>query len=221
MFERLKFCVAHPCFALERLLSKTLYRWIVMHTRGIMAEGPIRVKGRPIINIAPGNHIRIGRNVTLRSSNEGHHANVYSPVKLVADRPGAEIVIGDRTIIVGTCVHAYSAIRIGRRCMIGAAQILDGSGHDLCFPHVERRQETRGGAQPIAIDDDAWIGMGVIILPGVTIGKGSVIGAGSVVTKDVPPYCVAAGNPARVIKDYSHTLQEADVTSPSPENDAE
>ncbi|VVS91972.1 DapH/DapD/GlmU-related protein [Desulfoluna spongiiphila] len=52
----------------------------------------------------------------------------------------------------------------------------------------------------ITIEDDVWIGAGAIILAGVTVGKGCVIGAGSVVTKDVPEYCVAAGNPARVVK---------------------
>lgn len=52
----------------------------------------------------------------------------------------------------------------------------------------------------IVIEDDVWIGAGAIVLKGVTIGEGSVIGAGSVVTKDVPPYAVVAGNPAKVIK---------------------
>ncbi len=53
---------------------------------------------------------------------------------------------------------------------------------------------------PIKIADDAWIGTGVIINPGVEIGKCSIVGAGAVVTRDVPPYCVVAGNPAKVIK---------------------
>jgi len=53
---------------------------------------------------------------------------------------------------------------------------------------------------PIIIEDDVWIGFGVIILSGVKIGKGAIIGAGAVVTKDVPPYAIAGGNPARVIK---------------------
>ena len=55
-------------------------------------------------------------------------------------------------------------------------------------------------ALPVTIEDGCWIGGGVIILPGVTIGKGTVIGAGSVVTKDIPPNCVAVGNPCRVIR---------------------
>ena len=54
--------------------------------------------------------------------------------------------------------------------------------------------------KPIIIGDDVWIGTCSIVLPGVKIGKGSVVGAGSVVTKDVPDYCVVAGNPARIIK---------------------
>lgn len=54
--------------------------------------------------------------------------------------------------------------------------------------------------RPVLIEDDVWIGARVIILPGVKVGKGSVIGAGSVVTKDVMPYTVVGGNPARVLK---------------------
>jgi len=204
MIRQLKFGLLHPVWALERFLSKTLYPFIFARTRGLVLEGPIRLKGRPIIDIAEGNSITIGRNVTLRSSNEGHHANVYSAIKLVADRPGAQIIIGDDSIIVGSCIHAYSTIRIGKRCMIGAIQIFDGNGHDLSFPDVENRQSTKGTAEPITIGDDVWIGVGCIILPGVSIGDGSVIGAGSVVAKDIPPRVVAAGNPARVVKDYSN-----------------
>lgn len=55
---------------------------------------------------------------------------------------------------------------------------------------------------PIVIQDGAHIGIGAIIMPGVTIGEGAVIGAGSVVTKDIPPYCIAVGTPAKVIKTF-------------------
>ncbi len=55
-------------------------------------------------------------------------------------------------------------------------------------------------SKPVRIGDEVWIGGGAILLPGVTIGKGSVIGAGAVVTKDIPPYTVAVGNPARVLR---------------------
>jgi acetyltransferase-like isoleucine patch superfamily enzyme len=54
--------------------------------------------------------------------------------------------------------------------------------------------------QPVSIGKDVWIAMGVMILPGVTIGDGVIVGAGSVVTKDLPPYTLAVGNPCKVIK---------------------
>lgn len=53
---------------------------------------------------------------------------------------------------------------------------------------------------PIKVENDVWIGTNVVVLPGITIGKCSIIGAGSIVTKDIPPYSIAVGNPARVIK---------------------
>ena len=58
-------------------------------------------------------------------------------------------------------------------------------------------------ALPVKIEDNVWIGGGVIILPGVTIGKNSVIGAGSIVTKSIPENCVAVGNPCRVIREIN------------------
>lgn len=58
--------------------------------------------------------------------------------------------------------------------------------------------------KPVKICDDAWIGMNVIILKGVTIGEGAIVGAGSVVTRDVPSWTIVAGNPAQVVKQIEH-----------------
>ena len=65
--------------------------------------------------------------------------------------------------------------------------------------YVLRRKSVET-AYPITIGEDTWLGGGVVVCPGVTIGKRCVIRAGSVVTKDIPDDCVAAGNPARVIR---------------------
>ena len=65
------------------------------------------------------------------------------------------------------------------------------------MPYDKRKNVTKG---PIIVRDDVWIGSHVLILSGVEIGQGAVIGAGSVVAKSIPPYAVAVGNPARVIK---------------------
>ena len=64
-------------------------------------------------------------------------------------------------------------------------------------------QDRKLSAKPVIIHDDVWIGEMVSILPGVEIGKGSIIGANSVVTKYIPDYSIAAGNPAKVIKQYN------------------
>ena len=65
---------------------------------------------------------------------------------------------------------------------------------------VEQRAAGLEYARPVTIGDNVWICAGALILPGVTIGEGSVIGAGSVVTRSVPPRCLAVGNPCRVIR---------------------
>ena len=61
---------------------------------------------------------------------------------------------------------------------------------------------------PVEIGDNVWIGEGVVIMPGVTIGKGCIIGANSVVTKSIPPYCMAVGQPAKVIKKFDFSINK-------------
>lgn len=167
----------------------------------------VRVSGVPIIDIRHGSKLYVGDGVTLNSRNRGYHINMHSPVKLFADRDGAEIKIGNKTRIHGTCVHAYESITIGSNCLIAAnCQIMDGSGHDLSFPNTENRINTTGATKPIIIEDNVWVGANSVILPGVTIGKGSIISANSVVTKSIPPSVVAGGNPAVIIKDFSSAV---------------
>lgn len=98
---------------------------------------------------------------------------------------------------------------IGNYCSItnGCSFILGGEHNYKCcstFPFYNyfeikalSEAETKG---PIIIEDDVWIGYGCIVLSGVHIGKGAVIGAGSIVTQNIPPYAIAAGNPAKVIR---------------------
>jgi len=124
--------------------------------------------------------------------------SLFAPVKLFARIPGASIVIGDNTRIHGSCIHSQSSISIGRNCLIaGNCQIIDGSGHELA---PGTRLDVSLRAQPIVIEDNVWLGTGVIILPGTTIGSGSVISAGSVVKGSVEKDCLMAGNPAKVVK---------------------
>ncbi|MFH2108108.1 MAG: acyltransferase [Chrysiogenia bacterium] len=161
----------------------------------------ITFHGKPIIDICNGGKVIIQDDVLLNSVNRGYHVNMFSPVKLFADRPGATITIGKKTRIHGSCLHAYCSISIGQRCLIAAnCQIIDGSGHALSFNNVEDRLNTKGDCRPIIIEDDVWIGTNTIILPGVRIGKGSIIGAGSVLNKNIPPMAIVQGNPAKFIR---------------------
>jgi len=159
-------------------------------------------KGIPIIEISNGGRIEIADSVTINSSNRGYHLNMHSPVKLFADRKGALIKIGKASRIHGTCIHAYEFISIGERCLIAAnCQIFDGNGHEISGECVSKRIYTNGSSKPVFIDNDVWIGANTIILPGVTIGYGAVIGAGSIVTKNIPPMVLAAGNPVKILKE--------------------
>ena len=81
----------------------------------------------------------------------------------------------------------------------------DHSYEDITVPIMYQSANSKGA---VVIKDGTWLGFGVQIMSGVTIGKQSVIAAGSIVTKDIPDYCVAVGNPARVIKKYNLDTQK-------------
>jgi acetyltransferase-like isoleucine patch superfamily enzyme len=195
------FSVAQKTNRLIDKIGSLARNFLYQYLPGLQVGRNVFFSGNPIIDIRNGGVIMIGDDVTINSRNFGYHLNLQAPVKLFADRPGARIVIGDRTRIHGSCIHAYASITIGKRCLIaGNCQIIDGSAHDVTFNNLESRCETTGTSKPIVIEDDVWIGANVIILPGVTIGRGSIIGAGSVVTKNIPAMVIAAGNPAAVLR---------------------
>jgi len=111
-----------------------------------------------------------------------------------------ELRIGEGTWIGQQCfMHAGGGIEIGKNVGIGPCVKI------LTSRHAEAGREIPILRSPITfmkvtIEDDADIGIGAILLPGVTIGRGAQIGAGAIVTKSVPPYSVAAGNPAQVLR---------------------
>ena len=111
---------------------------------------------------------------------------------------GENIHIGARTFANYNLVALDVApITIGADCQIGPNVQLLTPTHPI---EPEPRRDKLEGAQPIIIGDNVWLGGGVIVCPGVTIGENSVIGAGAVVTRDIPANVVAVGNPARVIR---------------------
>jgi maltose O-acetyltransferase len=110
---------------------------------------------------------------------------------------GWNIAVGERFYANAFCVFLDCApIQVGDRVLLGPGVHLYAATHPL---DLAQRREGLEYARPIAIGDDAWLGGGSIVLPGVSIGDAAVVGAGSVVTRDVPPGVTVAGNPARPV----------------------
>jgi len=109
------------------------------------------------------------------------------------------IEIGDN-VFIGEMAHISAEVRIGNNVMFGPRPMLLGGDHyfgvkgkSVAFLHPKDRENSA----PIIVEDEAWMGAGVILLKGVVIGMGAVVGAGSVLARSIPPYCVAVGQPCR------------------------
>lgn len=111
---------------------------------------------------------------------------------------GSNIEIGENFYAnVNLVILDGAKVTIGDNCLIAPNVGLYTAGHPL---DPERRNMGLEYALPITIGDNVWIGGGVSVMPGATIGKGAMIGGGAVVTRDVPPNVIFAGNPGRVIR---------------------
>lgn len=119
---------------------------------------------------------------------------VYDPENISL---GNFVDIGENVVLRGG-----GGIVIGSRVLIAAGAAITSVGHPVQPPRWGRTV-----AKPIVIGNEVWIGTNAVVLPGVTIGDGAVIAAGAVVTRDVPPYTVVAGVPARVIRQIDNIRQ--------------
>ena len=132
------------------------------------------------------------------------HSHVAT-TELAVMRDG-ELRIGSGAFLnYGAEICAYKYIEIGEECRIGTHCII----MDNDFHHIELdRRDEIPPSDPVIIEPYVWIGNRVTILKGVTIGYGSVVAAGSVVSKSIPPMCIAAGVPAKVIRRIDEPRQE-------------
>ena len=136
-----------------------------------------------------GKNFHAGRGVVLWAKNQieigdNFYIGRYSQIECDATI-GNNVIMGNNVSLVGKYDHHYEQIGTPVRL---ASQIRD------------KDYSWHGLNSKVIIGDDVWIGYGVIIMSGVTIGKGSIVAAGSVVTKDVSPYSIVGGNPAKFIK---------------------
>lgn len=163
----------------------------------------VRFKGRPSILIHNKAKISIGEKSVINSVDFGYHLQMHSRVKLYADRPNANILIGKNTRVNGSCIHAFKKITIGDNCLIAAnTQIIDGNGHELLMNNPELRLQSSDEGKDIEIGNNVWIGANCIILGGAKIGDGCVIAAGSIVKGNLSSKGLYGGNPLLLIKQY-------------------
>lgn len=125
-------------------------------------------------------------------------------------KSGEKILIFGNNVEVNDYVHigAIEKVQIGNNVLIASKVFIADHNHGCYSGENQCSPETLPGDRPISsspviIEDNVWLGEFVSVLPGVTIGKGCIIGCNSVVTKSIPPYCIAVGSPAKIIKKYS------------------
>lgn len=167
----------------------------------VLGQGAKLSAGARIVNMRPHSHyITIGAHTVVQG-------------ELLTFRHGGGIRIGDWCFVgPNTRIWSGAEVRIGNHVLVAHnVSIMDNQTHPI--QANERRRHfaaivTTGhpedidlGDRPVLIEDDVWIGASAIILRGVTIATRSIVAAGSVVTRDVPPDCMVAGNPARVIRE--------------------
>ncbi len=171
---------------------------------------------------APG-HVYLGKDCVILG-----HRHIHLQGRLVAlarnrieaiDRHGEHrftprLQIGDGVSMEYDChIGCVNEVRIGARVLMASRVYISDHAHggtaaeDLLVPPNARPVVSKG---PVIIEDDVWLGEGVAVMPGVRIGRSSIIGANAVVTRDIPPFSVAVGAPARVIK--THAAASSDLS---------
>ena len=171
-------------------------KWIEREFKAIGNEFSVQ---RPLYLLG-GENITIGDNFTTF---KGLRIETYSEHNGVKFSPN--LTIGDNVCLNFDChIGCVGKITIGNNVLFASRVFVTDHFHgttksrkELQIPPRLRILSTKG---EVKIEDDVWLGEGVVVMPGVTIGKGSIIGANTVVTKDIPAYSIAAGVPAKIIK---------------------
>lgn len=169
---------------------------------GIEVEDGVHFASPRRIRLASG--VTLGRGCTLRANTDsaaGISLAAGATLKdgVVLNANGGQVCVGARSWLGPFCVvYGNAGVSIGCDVMIAAHTVITSVGHEhsrLDLPM--RAQPLELG--PVRIEDDVWIGAHCTVLPGVTIGRGAIVGAGAVVTRDVPPFAIVSGIPARPV----------------------
>lgn len=167
-------------------------RWLInpfVHKKG---KGTV-IRHRTRIDVFPWNKFTTGKNCTIEDF-------------VTINNGVGDVIIGDRSRI-GMGNTLIGPVRIGNDVIFAQNIVVSGLNHGYQDVHVPIKDQPVTATQ-IVIEDEVWIGANATVVSGTTIGKHSVIAAGSVVTKNVPPFSIAAGNPAKLIKQYNQETRE-------------
>jgi acetyltransferase-like isoleucine patch superfamily enzyme len=130
---------------------------------------------------------------------------LFEPGVWITAPDPARITIGDGTFLnLGVMVAALSLVEIGQHCMFANGCFVTDADHRIDDPVTPVTWQGFTSRGPTRIADNVWCGANVVVTSGVTIGERSVIGANAVVTRDIPPFSVAVGAPARVIRQVTY-----------------
>ena len=151
------------------------------------------IRSRVRMDVVPFNHFSIGNNSAIED---------FSTI----NNGVGKVSIGDNSL-VGLGNVVIGPVAIGNNVILAQNIVMSGLNHN--YTDISTPIHKQGvSVAPIVIEDECWIGANSVITAGVTIGKHCVVAAGAVVTKNIPPYSVAVGNPARIIKRYDSTSND-------------
>lgn len=145
--------------------------------------------------------IEIGEGFSCINTITGNEIGIIQPCVFNIQSPGSKLIIGDNVGISGSTICAKDCVTIGDNVLIGSGCLItDSDAHPIYWEDRRRGCNDKIVHLPVTIGNDVFLGARCIVLKGVTIGDRVVVGAGSVVTHDIPSDCIAAGNPASIIK---------------------
>ncbi len=165
-------------------------KWFLNPFKHTRERGSV-IQRRTRMDLFPFNNFQIGKGSIIED-----FATVNNGV--------GDVKIGSDTIIGMGCV-LIGPVSIGNEVMLAQNIVISGLNHgyeDVTLSPAKQKVNCKA----ILISDDVWIGANAVITAGVTLGKHCIIGAGSVVTKDIPAYSIAVGNPAKVVKKYNFQM---------------
>jgi acetyltransferase-like isoleucine patch superfamily enzyme len=179
----------------DKLFSLSIGGAFARFGKHTVIQLPVRLHGEGRISLGDG--IFIGANSWLQT---------------IGESTGVAITIADGTSIAGNCViSAAESVRIGSRVAIARGTYIADHAHAYEETDIPIADQGIANVAPVEIGDGAWIGENAVVSPGATIGAGAVIAANSVVTGNIPPYSLAIGIPARVVRRFGPSADATDA----------